>query len=301
MGPRRSTLPDLPAPVGPTPTRAAGKIGRKTMTDLPAPVGPRRGETSRTCRPRSARARPGRRRAADAAPVAPQRGPGESSAARAPRRSPRRRRVPRVPSPRRRRARRPRRQRAPRAAPVVHRAGGQAPTALPDEIDLPAAGRADPDQAAAGPPDAGRARPDQASDLPAPKGFFDDGVQPKLERLRIGAAGAQGLLRRRRPAAASGRPPAARLAEPLDADLSVERDRQPARTAARARRRPSRRRSGGERAARSSDPPAFDLGEPLSAEAASTGRSASTPATSSCEAPTEVTPPPLPLELDDGR
>ena len=39
--PKRASLPDLLAPVGPTSTRAAGKAAsRRTLTDLPAPVGP---------------------------------------------------------------------------------------------------------------------------------------------------------------------------------------------------------------------------------------------------------------------
>jgi tetratricopeptide (TPR) repeat protein len=182
-------IPDLPAPVGPTPTRGAGRGEQNTLTDLPVPVGPvpRRsipdlltpvGPTP-TRKPAPSRDAPPVQRATPPPSAAPpqrttppastspsHRRPASVSTAPVP---------PRGPSPSTQAP-------ARRATPSTSMAppGGFGRTALPDEIDLPAPVGPIPTKQL---PDlmtpVGPTSLRSSVDLPAPKGFFDDGVQPK--------------------------------------------------------------------------------------------------------------------------
>ena len=285
-GPARSTLPDLLAPVGPTSSRAAGKGGRNTQTDLPAPVGP----TSRRnipdlptpVGPRATRPSPSTQQ-----PVAPQRGPGESTApprtARpAPTAAPRT--APSAPG------------RAARSAAESIGPAAMVPIALPDEIDLPQPVGPSPTKQL---PDlmapVGPGSRSTFQNLPAPKGFFDDGVQPKSNAgLELPAPkgffddGVQPRL--------GGQPLPG--AEPLDVDFSFEVSDSPsrARIAPPPSEPPIDFEGGGPTPSIS---PVFDLGEPMATGGVNRpfGLDA---ADLDLEAPSEVTPPPLPLELSDG-
>jgi tetratricopeptide (TPR) repeat protein len=164
----RSTIPDLPAPVGPTPTKPAGKAASKqTWNDLPAPVGPiSRRHIPDLLAPVGARpTRPAPSTTGAPMPPAPARSapsttgtPIPASARPAPATS------------------------APIPAQSPHGpaiAGAPSAIAMPDEMDLPAPvgpipSRQLPDLLAPVGPTSVR-----SIDLPAPKGFFDDGVQPK--------------------------------------------------------------------------------------------------------------------------
>ncbi len=321
-GPAPSTLPDLPAPVGPTSSRAAGKGGRNTLTNLPAPVGP----TSRRnipdlptpVGPRATRPSP---TPPAQSPVAPQRGPGESTApprtARPDPTAPPRTARPDPTAPPRTarpdptappRAARPDPTAPPRTAPSAPsraaRSAGEsigpaamAPIALPDEIDLPQPVGPSPTKQL---PDlmapVGPGSRSTFQDLPAPKGFFDDGVQPKSHSgMELPAPkgffddGVQPRL--------GGQPLPG--AEPLDVDFSFEvPDNSPSRPRiAPPPSEPPIDFDGG--GPTPSIAPVFDLGEPMATGGVNRpfGLDA---ADLDLEAPSEVTPPPLSLELSDG-
>jgi len=155
------SLPDLPAPVGPKPSRPPGGGGsggkaqnRPTLSDLPVPVGPlpRKSipDLLTPVGPRSTRAA-GRPAAAVPPPSPSVNRPGSTTAP-----------VSRT--------------FADSAAPPPSTS-----TALPDELDLPAPVGPNPTKQL---PDllrpVGPTSNRSLADLPAPKGFFDDGVQPRI-------------------------------------------------------------------------------------------------------------------------
>jgi tetratricopeptide (TPR) repeat protein len=304
-GPARSTLPDLPAPVGPTSSRAAGKGGRNTQTDLPAPVGP----TSRRnipdlptpVGPRATRPSP---TPPTQPAVAPPGGPGESTAP--PRTAhPEPAAPPRTARPEpatRPRAARPEPAAPPRSARSAVESIGPAamapiaPIALPDEIDLPQPVGPSPTKQL---PDlmapVGPGSRSTFQDLPAPKGFFDDGVQPKSNSGMELPAPKGFFDDGVQPRLGSHPLPGA---EPLDVDFSFEVNDSPsrARIAPPPSEPPIDFDGGGPTP---SIAPAFDLGEPVAS--GGVNRPFGLDADDlDLEAPSEVTPPPLSLELSDG-
>jgi tetratricopeptide (TPR) repeat protein len=165
----RPTIPDLPAPVGPTPSRPAGKAASKQtlkdLTDLPAPVGKSASKKNVTDLPAPVGPIPRRAIPDLLAPVGarPSRPTAKTSGA------------PPVAAP-------------PTATPIATPIATPPPisvpaaTAMPDDLDLPMPvgpipSRQLPDLLTPVGP-----TPSRSLDLPAPKGFFDDGVQPKSNR-----------------------------------------------------------------------------------------------------------------------
>ena len=278
--PARSTLPDLPAPVGPTSSRAAGKPGGKSsLADLPAPVGPvsRRNLTDLPAPvgPRATRPSPPPPAPPPATPPPPPaRTAGESVA-------PRTRAAARTGGE--------------SAAPQRPPASMAPPTALPDDIDLPQPVGPIPTKqlpdllTPVRPPHKGAA----IHNLPAPKGFFDDGVQPK-SNAGIELPAPKGFFDDGvQPKLGSYSEPGQ---EPLDVDFSFELPEGPSRPGLRQPPELAPDFDGG--GPTPSVAPAFDLGEPVASGGVNRpfGLDA---ADLDLEAPSEVTPPPLSLELSD--
>ena len=311
-GTPRSTLPDLPAPVGPRPTRGAARKGSNTLTDLPAPVGPlpRRNipDLLAPVGPRSSRANaPTPTTTPISLPVSMP-APIPTPVGRAGESTPPTSRAPATPQrshPTAPQAAAPKAMHAPTAPPRAQAPRPQAPAiGLPDDIDLPApVGPAPtrhlPDLLAPVGPSPTRASSSNSTgtagisgttDLPAPKGFFDDGVQPK-SNSGSGLPAPKGFFDDGvQPRLGSG--PVDTGHEPLDLDFGME-------LGAGSDGDADAHAASGDLVAAA----AFDLGDPVLGDPVASGgvnRPFGLDAADLELERQDVTPPPLPLELSDG-
>jgi tetratricopeptide (TPR) repeat protein len=267
--PRRHVLPDLPAPVGPSPSRAVDDASRATLTDLPAPVGPvpRRNlpDLPAPVGPRPTRPTPPTTKTRPITQQVPMAPPPARSAASI---------LPERPAP-------------GSVSPPIAQTGPIAPIALPDDIDLPVPvgplpTRQLPDLLTPVGPTPVRSAPE----LPAPKGFFDDGVQPKIGPGSELPAPKGFFDDGVQPRLGTASPEVG--AEPIDLDFPLELGASPSLAAARL----------DALGTASATPPPFELGEPVGAGGVNRpfGLDA---ADLDLERAGDVTPPPLPLELSD--